>query len=311
MLAQQQDGGGGFNILQSLQSAFTTFLSYVPNVIGALLVLIIGFIIARLIRSAITKLLQKVRVDQRLTHGSGGEYVARFSPDGSPSKLVGVVVQYVLMVFVIVTAVGTLNIPAITGFVNQVLSYLPNVIVALLIFLIAAAVAAAVGGLVHRTMGDTPTGRVVRSAAPTLVMAIAVFMILNQLGIAETIVTATYIALIGAVALGSALAFGLGGRDAAKDLIDSGYRRAQQNTDQVKADLRTGYDRGQAEAQQYTQQYGQPNGGQPTGAVQAGQPTGGGHAPPSAQQTQVMDPQTGQQVPGGGPTPPQGYPQQG
>ena len=272
MLAQQQDGGGGFNILRSLQDAFTTLLSYVPNVIGALLVLIIGFIIARLIRSAITKLLQKVRVDQRLTHGSGGEYVTRFSPDGSPSKLVGLVVQYVLMVFVIVSAVGTLNIPAVTGFLNLVLSYLPNVIAALLIFLIAAAVAAAVGGLVHRTMGDTPTGRVVRSAAPTLVMAIAVFMILNQLGIAQTIVNATYIALIGAVALGSALAFGLGGRDAAKDLIDSGYRRAQDQTDQVKADLRTGYDRGQAEAQQYTQQYaqsGQPYDGAQAGATQA------------------------------------------
>jgi len=247
--------GGGFDILQSLQSAFTTFLNYIPNVIGALLVLIIGYIIARLLRAGISRLLRKVRVDEKLTHGSGGEYVARFSPQGKPSQLVGVVVQYVLMVFVIVAAVGTLNIPAVTGFVNQVLAYLPNVLVALLIFLVAAAIAAAVGGLVHRTMGDTPTGRVVRSAAPTLVMAIAVFMILNQLGIAETIVTATYIALIGAVALGSALAFGLGGRDAAADLINSGYRRAQQQSDQVQRDVQVGRDRARAEAQQYTQQY--------------------------------------------------------
>ena len=183
------DGGGGFNILQSLQNAFTTFLNYVPNVIGALLVLLIGFIIARLIRAGISGLLRKARVDDKLTHGKGGEYVARFSPQGKPSQLVGLVVQYVLMVFVIVSAVGTLNIPAVTGFVTLVLSYLPNVIAALLIFLVAAAIAAAVGGLVHRTMGDTPTGRVARSAAPTLVMAIAVFMILNQLGIAEVIVT--------------------------------------------------------------------------------------------------------------------------
>jgi small-conductance mechanosensitive channel len=247
--------GGGFNILQSLQNAFTTFLSYVPNVIGALLVLLIGYIIARLIRAGISRLLRKVRVDEKLTHGKGGEYVARFSPEGRPSQLVGLVVQYVLMVFVIVAAVGTLNIPAVTVFMALVLSYLPNVIAALLIFLVAAAVAAAVGGLVHRTMGDTPTGRVARSAAPTLVMAIAVFMILNQLGIAQTIVNATYIALIGAVALGSALAFGLGGRDAAADLINSGYRKAQQQSDQVRADLQTGRRRGQAEAQQYTQQY--------------------------------------------------------
>jgi len=262
-MAPQPPSGGGFNILQSLETAFTTFMSYVPNVIGALLVLIIGYIIARLIRAAISRLLRKLRVDEKLTHGSGGEYVARFSPQGRPSQLVGMVVQYVLLVFVIVSAVGTLNIPAVTGFMNLVLSYLPNVIAALLIFLVAAAIAGAVGGLVHRTMGDTPTGRVARSAGPTLVMAIAVFMILNQLGIAQAIVTATYIALIGAVALGSALAFGLGGRDAAKDLIDSGYRKAQDQSDQVRADVQTGYARGQADAHQATQYAQQPN-GQPT-----------------------------------------------
>jgi small-conductance mechanosensitive channel len=265
--APPSSGGGGFDILQSLQNAFTTLLNYVPNVIGALLVLLIGYIIARLIRAGISRLLRKVRVDEKLTHGRGGEYVARFSPQGKPSQLVGLVVQYVLMVFVIVSAVGTLNIPAVTGFVNLVLSYLPNVIAALLIFLIAAAVAAAVGGLVHRTMGDTPTGRVVRSAAPTLVMAIAVFMILNQLGIAQVIVNATYIALIGAVALGAALAFGLGGRDAAKDLIDSGYRKAQDQSDQVRSDLEAGRQRGRADAERARQYAGSNDPAGPSGTA--------------------------------------------
>jgi hypothetical protein len=102
----------------------------------------------------------------------------------------------------------------LTGFTNLVLSCLPNVIAALLIFIVTAAVAGAVGGLAHRTTGDTPTGRVVRAAAPALIMAIAVFMILTQLGSATVIVVTTYTALIGAAALGVALAFGLGGRDA-------------------------------------------------------------------------------------------------
>ncbi|HSK58753.1 MAG TPA: hypothetical protein VK935_06845 [Actinomycetospora sp.] len=277
-----QPSSGGFNILQSLQGAFTTFLSYVPNVIGALLVLIIGYIIARLLRAGISRLLRKVRVDEKLTHGSGGEYVARFSPQGKPSQLVGLVVQYVLMVFVIVAAVGTLNIPAVSGFLTLVLSYLPNVIAALLIFLVAAAVAAAVGGLVHRTMGDTPTGRVARSAAPTLVMAIAVFMILNQLGIAEVIVNATFIALIGAVALGSALAFGLGGRDAAADLINSGYRKAQQQSDQVQADVQAGRRRAEAETRAHAP------------ADARGGPTGGAHeAAPDAYRTEPTTPSNG------------------
>jgi hypothetical protein len=79
-------------------------------------------------------------------------------------------------------------------------------------------------------------------------MAIAVFMILTQLGIAPVIVTATYIALIGALALAAALAFGLGGRDAAKNLIDSGYRKAQEQSDTVRADLQTARERGRADA---------------------------------------------------------------
>jgi hypothetical protein len=203
---------------------------------------------------------------------------------------------------------------------NQVLAYLPNVIAALLIFLIAAAIAAAVGGLVHRTMGDTPTGRVARSAAPTLVMAIAVFMILNQLGIATVIVTATYIALIGAVALGSALAFGLGGRDAAADLINSGYRKAQEQSDQVRADLAVGRQRAEADARAYAPTNGGAgNGGPGNGAPTTGAPTGG-DVPQG--RTVTMQPAAPQGVHGGdpyadpaappapssAPTPPQGNP---
>lgn len=133
----------------------------------------------------------------------------------------------------------------LTGFTNQVLSWLPNVIAALIIFVVASAVADAIGGLAHRTMGETPTGRVVRAAGPALVMAIAIVMILTQLGIAAVIVTATYIALIGALALAAALAFGLDGRDAAAEMVNSGYRKVQDQADQVREDLATGRDRAQ------------------------------------------------------------------
>ncbi|HEY0813276.1 MAG TPA: hypothetical protein VGE11_08325 [Pseudonocardia sp.] len=240
---------GGFNALQSLQSGFTALINYLPQLIGALLVLLIGYIIAKILDKVITKALQKLRLDARLAGNSGGRFVEQLSPGGQPSRLVGGVVFWVIMLFVISSAIGTLNIPALTGFMNLVLSWLPNVIAALLIFLVAAAVAGAVGGIAHRTMGDTPTGRVVRSAAPALVMAIAVFMILTQLGIAPVIVVTTYIALIGALALAAALAFGLGGRDAARDLIDSGYRKAQANSDQVRHDLQVGRERAAQDAE--------------------------------------------------------------
>src|SRR5947209_16240231 len=80
---------------------------------------------------------------------------------------------------------------------NQVLAYLPNVIAAVAIFVVASVIATAVVAVVEKTMGDTPTGKIVETVVPGLVMAIAVFMILTQLKIAVAIVTITYAALLG------------------------------------------------------------------------------------------------------------------
>jgi hypothetical protein len=80
-------------------------------------------------------------------------------------------------------------------------------------------------------------------------MGIAVFMILNQLQIAPAIVTITYAVLLGSLGLGMALAFGLGGRETAAQLVSGAYTKGQQQSGQVKNDMRTGKDRGQQHAE--------------------------------------------------------------
>jgi hypothetical protein len=98
-------------------------------------------------------------------------------------------------------------------------------------------------------MGDTPTGKVVGSVVPVLVMAIATFMILNQLRIAPEIVTITYGALIGGVFLAMALAFGLGGREVAGRMLSDAYDKGSEQRGQVKRDMQAGKERGKADAQ--------------------------------------------------------------
>ena len=237
-------------IAASLQKALDGFLGFLPNLIGFLLILIIGFIIARVVKGILTKLLQKAKLDETLHKGQTGEYVEKISPGASPSALIAGVVFWLIFLFVLSAAIGTLKIPAVTVFMNQVLSYLPNVIVAVLIFVIAGAIAGAAGGLVAKTMGDTPTGKIVGTAVPALIMIIAVFMILTQLHIAPAIVEATYIALIGSVALGAALAFGLGGRELAGDALRQARDKGQEQKGQVKQDMQTGKERGQGLAEQ-------------------------------------------------------------
>ena len=235
-------------VAQSVQKALNGLLGFIPNLIGFLIILVIGFLIARVVKALVTTVLQKAKLDDALHSGQSGQYVDRISPDASPSALIGGVVFWLIFLFVLTAAIGALKIPSVTAFMNQVLNYLPNVIAAIIIFVIAGAIATAVGGAVAKLMGDTPTGKVVGTAVPVLIMGIAVFMILTQLKIAPAIVQLTYIFLLGSVALGSALAFGLGGRDVAGQMLGSAYARGQESADQVKSDMQTGKQRGQEQA---------------------------------------------------------------
>ena len=232
----------------SVQQGLNSFIGFIPNVIGFLIILFIGWLIARIVRTLVTKGLQALKVDKTLHDSDAGSYVERVSPGASPSKLIAAVAYWFILLFAISAAISALKIPALTQFITQVQLFLPNIIVAVLIFVIAAALAGAIGGAAHKLMGDTPTGKVVRAVVPGLILAIGTFMVLNQLHIAPAIVTITYAALIGMLALAGALAFGLGGRDIASRMLSDAYDAGQRNKDQVKEDVEKGRDRAEDQA---------------------------------------------------------------
>ena len=237
-------------IADSIQQGLDSLLGFIPNVIGFLLILVIGWFVAKAVKAAVTKLLEKVGVDRALHKSEAGTYVERLSPGASPARLIATIAYWFVFLFVISVAISALKIPALTGFLNDVQGYLPNIVAAVLIFVIAAVIAGAIGGAAHRLMGDTPTGRVVRAVAPTLILAIATFMVLNQLQIAPQIVTITYAALLGTLALAGGLAFGLGGREVAGDMLRSAYASGQRNADTVRRDVQTGRERGEQAARE-------------------------------------------------------------
>jgi hypothetical protein len=163
--------------------------------------------------------------------------------------LLGTIAFWAIFLSAISLAASVLHIKALTAFVGAVWAYLPNVIAALVIFIVAGLIATAVSTLASRVMGDTGIGRVVATGVPILVMTIATFMILDQLKIAHNIVVITYAALMGAVALGTALAFGLGGRDVARQMLEGAYAKGQANKEQFKQGLDQGMTRAREETQ--------------------------------------------------------------
>jgi hypothetical protein len=213
------------DVSASLQRGLDNVIGFLPNLIGFLIIVAIGYIVARVVKALVTKVLEKIGTDRAIHAGPTGDYVNRVAPGFRPSSVIGTITFWFLFLGALAIAVSELGITALERVVGEIAAYLPNVVAAVLILVVAIALAGFVGTVVERTMGETPTGKVVRSVAPVLILAIGTFMVLDQLQIAPQIVTITYAALLGGLALAMALAFGLGGRDPAGRMLSEAYDR--------------------------------------------------------------------------------------
>lgn len=220
---------------RSFQDGLQGLFDYIPQLLGALLLLVIGYFIAVFLKSVTRKALQRMRFDRALHTSPAGNVVSRIVE--SPSRFVGRIVFWLVFLGFISLAISALNLPALNDFIGAVYAYLPHVIAAVLIFLVASAISGMAVAFVQRVMGRTALAKMIATIIPSLTMSIAFFMILQELKIAEGIVMITYTALIGAIALGLALAFGLGGREVAARLLEQAYDAGRQNADAAKRDM--------------------------------------------------------------------------
>lgn len=218
----------------SLQQTFDAIFGFLPNLVGFLLILAVGWIVARILRAVVRRALGAAGVDKTVRESPAGPSVERVSPGASPTNLVAGVVYWLVLLFALSAAIAALQVEALTAFIADVQAYLPNVVAAVLILALTAFLASIVAGAVKRLMGDTPMGRVASTVAPVLILAIGTFMTLNQLRIAPEIVVITYAALMGMLALAGALAFGIGGRHVAEDMLRRAYDQGEEDVKQAK-----------------------------------------------------------------------------
>jgi hypothetical protein len=248
------------DIGESFQRAMDEFFAFLPNLLGAIVILVIGWFIARLVGRLVTRGLRSAGADRALATGTAGQYRERIAPGFQASSLVGRIAFWFVFGLAVLLAVSALGVEALSQAVGGVVGYLPNVIAAILILLVAIAIAGAVGGLAQRLMGGTMLGKLVQTAVPVLVMTIALFMALVQLKIAVQIVVATYVLVLGAIALGFALAFGLGGRSVAERMLQGAYASGQQAMPELKADARQAKEQAESEAQALKEKVEGPSG---------------------------------------------------
>jgi uncharacterized protein YacL len=220
-------------LTDAFRSGLIKLFNYVPQLIGAIVILIIGYIIAKILQAGVRRLLRRWRFDHALHTSPAGRYIIRVVE--SPSAVAAGITFWVIFLIFVSFAASALNLQVLNTILNSIYAYIPRVIAAIIIFLIASAVSAGSAAFVQRILGRTPEARIIAAIIPAITLSIATFMILDELAIAPTIVTITYTAIMGALALGLALAFGLGGRDLARNILDQAYNATQRNADSIKS----------------------------------------------------------------------------
>ena len=227
-----QNNNDDFNFGRSVENGVDRTIGLLPEILGAILLVIIGWFFASVVRRLVRSGLRRMRFDRVVHTSPGGNIVSRIIEH--PSNFLAQFAYWVIFLAFISFAISALNVPALNAIVVGIYSYIPNIIAAILIFLVASAVSVAGAGFVQRVLGGSPLSKMVSAVIPAVTLGIAVFMILNQLKIAEDIVNITYTAIMGSLALGLALAFGLGGRDVASRILEQAYESTQRNKDRLK-----------------------------------------------------------------------------
>jgi hypothetical protein len=224
-----------------LDDAWVTVAALVPKLIGFILILLIGFFVARLLANLADKALERVGFDRLVQRSGVGRVLGRANYDAS--SILGKIVFYVVILFVLQMAFGLFGPNPISGLLTAVIAYLPKVFVALVIVVVGAAIAAAVKEIVEASLGGLDYGRGLAIGASVAILVITAFAALDQLEIAPAVVMGLFYAMLAIVVGTTIVAFGGGGIPVARRYLERWTARLDGQTDAVKDEMEGAGDR--------------------------------------------------------------------
>ena len=191
----------------SLLAGLTSVVTFVPKLLAFLVILLIGLLIAKAISKALGKVLQKVGFDKAVERGGIKKALDRSEYDAA--TIVGRIVYYALMLFVLQIAFGVFGPNPISDLLTRIIAFIPAIIVAIIIIVVAAAIAAAVKTLIQGTLGGLSYGKTLANIASLFILFLGVVAALNQIGVATSVTTPLLITILAIV--GGVLIVGAGG----------------------------------------------------------------------------------------------------
>lgn len=210
----------GTAVITGIAAAFAALFSALPSILGALIVLAIGWIVAGWIGGLLARALRMIHFDQLADRSGVTTFLERAEIQADPAGVIGGLVKwYVRLVFVLMAA-NAVGLTAISKVVTDIIAFIPNLLVALVILAAFSWLAGLTRGVVRGALGGTemPNAEMIGTIAYFAVFAFGIVAAANQIGIAATLVNTLFVGMVAELALAFGLAFGLGGRDEAAQI---------------------------------------------------------------------------------------------
>ena len=214
----------GQAILNALSNAVNLVLTFIPRLVGFLVILLVGWLIAMLVSKALTLLLRKVGFDRMSERIGLTRFEQRMGVKMDSAGILGKIVYWFILLIFLVPAADALGLPAVSNILNQLVAYIPNVFVAILVLFLGALTATVVADLVRGATSSAKIGNpsLFATIARFAIIGFAVLIALEQLQIAPALINELFGGLIAAAAIAIGLAFGLGGQETARKWLNRG-----------------------------------------------------------------------------------------
>jgi small-conductance mechanosensitive channel len=264
----------GAAIYTSLTTALALAFAFIPKLIGFLIILLVGWIVASALSKALTWLLKKIGFERMATRVGLTRLEQQMGVRMNTAEILGKVLYWFVFLIFLVSAFDSLGLTTVSTILTQVIAYIPNVFVAILVLFLGTLASTFVADLVRGATSSANVGNpnLFSNIARYAILGFAGLIALEQLQIAPALLNILFTAVVGAAALAFGLAFGLGGREAAQRMLNrtentvntaATQMQAQQTINQARsaADMPTEQYRNRQYAQQPympQQPYGTP-----------------------------------------------------
>ncbi len=231
----------GDAVITALANALNLVLTFIPRLIGFLIILLVGWLVAKAVSKAVTFLLRKIGFDRLGDRIGLTRMEQRMGLKMDTAGILGTVVYWFLFLIFLVAAADALGVPTVSNILNQLVAYIPNVFVAILVLFLGALAATVVADIVRGATASANIGNpnVFATIARVAIIGFAALIALEQLQIAPALLNILFTAVIGAAAIAFGLAFGLGGQETARKLLNRGESTVSTAASQLQAQQQT------------------------------------------------------------------------